>query len=213
MKAIRHLLILLFMLFAGLNLYAQRKDSVHYPISDRRGDPLSNQSKNPFDIRDNSLIKREIEYDPKTKQYYVIEKIGSKYYRTPTILTYDEFWRIQSRKAEEDYFRKRAAALTTLNLKSPRPKMQIYDKLFDRIFGTSANGLKVDIRPTGEVNIMAGYQGQNIKNPTLPERARKNGGFDFDMNAKLNVNANIGEKLKFPINYSTISNFGFDNQP
>ncbi len=212
MKAIRHLLILLFLLSAFANVYAQRKDSVHYPISDRRGDPLSNQSKNPFDIRDNSLIKREIEYDPKTKQYYVIEKIGSKYYRTPTVLTYDEFWRIQSRKAEEDYFKKRAAALTTLNLKSPRPKMRVYDKLFDRIFGTSANGLKVDIRPTGEVNIMAGYQGQNIKNPTLPERARKNGGFDFDMNAKLNVNANIGEKLKFPINYSTISNFGFDNQ-
>jgi cell surface protein SprA len=59
---------------------------------------------------------------------------------------------------------------------------------------------------------MAGYQGQNIENPTLPERARRNGGFDFDMNAKLNVNANIGDKLKFPINYSTISNFGFDNQ-
>ncbi|MEO8173885.1 MAG: cell surface protein SprA, partial [Sediminibacterium sp.] len=50
------------------------------------------------------------------------------------------------------------------------------------------------------------------ENPTLPERARRNGGFDFDMNAKLNVNANIGDKLKFPINYSTITNFGFDNQ-
>ncbi len=32
------------------------------------------------------------------------------------------------------------------------------------------------------------------------------------MNAKLNVNANIGEKLKFPINYNTLSNLGFDNQ-
>ena len=59
---------------------------------------------------------------------------------------------------------------------------------------------------------MAGYQGQNIKNPTLPERARKNGGFDFDMNANLNLNANIGDKLKFPINYNTLTNLGFDNQ-
>lgn len=212
MRVIRHLLITLLLLQAGTSAFSQQKDSVHYPISDRRGDPLSNQSKNPFDLRESALIKREIEYDPKTRQYYVIEKIGNRYYRTPTSLTYDEFWRIQSRKAEADYFKKRAAALTTLNLKSPRPKMQVYDKLFDRIFGTSGNGLKVDIRPTGEVNIMAGYQGQNIKNPTLPERARKNGGFDFDMNAKLNVNANIGEKLKFPINYNTLSNFGFDNQ-
>ena len=46
----------------------------------------------------------------------------------------------------------------------------------------------------------------------MPERARKNGGFDFDMNAQVNVNANIGDKLKFPINYNTLANFGQDNQ-
>ncbi len=197
---------------SGTHALAQQKDSVRYPISDRRGDPLSNQSKNPFDLRDTGLIKRNIEYDPKSHQYYITEKIGGQYYRKPTFLTFDEFWKLESQKSENDYFKKRAAALTTLNLKSQRPKMRVYDKLFDRIFGTSGNGLKVDIRPTGEVNIMAGYQGQNIENPTLPERARKNGGFDFDMNAKLNVNANIGDKLKFPINYSTLSNLGFDNQ-
>jgi cell surface protein SprA len=212
LKAIRSFIYLSVLLLSGFCVRAQQKDSVHYPISDRRADPLSNQSKNPFDIRDTSLIKRDIQYDPLTRQYYIIERVGSKYYRVPTVLSFDEFMRLQSQKDEADYFRKRAAALTTLNLKSPRPKMQIYNKLFDRIFGTSGNGLKVDIRPTGEVNITAGYQGQNIKNPTLPETARKNGGFDFDMNAKLNVNANIGDKLKFPINYNTLSNFGFDNQ-
>ncbi len=173
MKAILYFLHIGILLLSGLCSYAQQKDSVvHYPISDRRGDPLSSYSKNPFDIRDTTLIKRDIEYDPKTRQYYIIEKIGSKYYRVPTALSYEEFWRLESRKAETDYFKKRAAALTALNLKSGRPKMQIYNKLFDRIFGTTGNGLKVDIRPSGEVNIMAGYQGQNIKNPTLPERAR-----------------------------------------
>jgi cell surface protein SprA len=169
-------------------------------------------SKNPFDLRDTTLIKRDIQYDPVTRQYYIIEKVGNKLYRVPTVLSFDEFMRLQSQRDEADYFKKRANALTTLNLRTPRPKMRVYDKLFDRIFGTTANGLKIDIRPSGEVNIMAGYQGQNIENPTLPERARKNGGFDFDMNAKLNVNANIGDKLKFPINYNTLSNFGFDNQ-
>ncbi|HQJ47065.1 MAG TPA: cell surface protein SprA, partial [Ignavibacteriaceae bacterium] len=51
-----------------------------------------------------------------------------------------------------------------------------------------------------------------MDNPTLPERARKNGGLDFNMNAQLNVNANIGDKLKFPINYDTLANFDLDNQ-
>ncbi|MFX7804486.1 hypothetical protein ABTK17_19600, partial [Acinetobacter baumannii] len=45
-----------------------------------------------------------------------------------------------------------------------------------------------------------------------PERARRNGGFDFDMNANLNLNASIGDKLRFPINYNTLTNLGFDNQ-
>ena len=59
---------------------------------------------------------------------------------------------------------------------------------------------------------MAGYQGQNIKNPTLPERARKNGGFDFNMNSQLQVDANIGDKLKLPINYNTLANFDYENK-
>ena len=203
--------LIIYLLFA-VTLCAQQKDTLRFPISDRRGDPLSNISRNPFDIRDTSLIKETIEFDPVTKQYYIVEKIGNSYYRKPTTLTFEEFWRIRSQQAETDYFKKRADALTALNLKPSRPKMRIYDNLFDRIFGVGTNGLKVDIKPTGEVNVMAGYQGQNINNPTLPERARKNGGFDFDMNAKLNVNASIGDKLKFPINYNTLSNLGFDNQ-
>jgi hypothetical protein len=133
LKAIRNIIYLFVLLLSGFSARAQQKDSVHYPISDRRADPLSNQSKNPFDIRDTSLIKRDIQYDPVTRQYYIIERVGSKYYRVPTVLSFDEFMRLQSQKDEADYFRKRAAALTTLNLKPPRPKMQIYNKLFDRI--------------------------------------------------------------------------------
>ncbi len=56
------------------------------------------------------------------------------------------------------------------------------------------------------------YQGQNIKNPTLPERARKTGGFDFNMNAQLQVDANIGDKIRLPISYNTLANFDFENQ-
>ncbi|TAH11676.1 MAG: cell surface protein SprA, partial [Sphingobacteriia bacterium] len=207
----RILLSIIYLLICA-TLLAQQKDSLRFPISDRRGDPFSNSNKNPFDLNDTSLIKKSVEYDPKTKSYFIKEKIGSTIYRKPTTLKFDEYWRIQNQQAETDYFKKRADALTQLNKKVARPPMRVYDKLFDRIFGMSGNNLKVDIRPSGEVNILAGYQGQNIKNPTLPERARKNGGFDFDMNANLNLNANIGDKLKFPINYNTLSNLGFDNQ-
>ncbi|MBX3254969.1 MAG: cell surface protein SprA [Chitinophagaceae bacterium] len=161
-----------------------------------------------FDLNDPSNIKDSIVYDHKEKKYYIIEKIGDKYYRKPTSLTFEEFMRIQSRKQETDYFRERANTISLLNRSLLRPKLTATDDLFNRLFG---NG-KVDIRPQGNVSITAGYQGQNVKNPTLPERARRNGGFDFDMAANLNVIANIGDKVKLPISYNTQSTFDWENQ-
>lgn len=186
---------------------ARRNDSLHFPIHDRRGDFISgNPSVYDFKLPPN--ISDSIVYEPATKTYIVYEKIGNQFYRTPTYYTAEEFRALEARKAEMEYFKKRANTLSILNRGRVKPKLNIYDNLFNRLFG---NG-KIDIQPQGNVDITAGYQGQNIKNPTLPEKARKNGGFDFNMAAQLNVNANIGDKLKFPISYNTLANLDFTNQ-
>ncbi|RYY94951.1 MAG: hypothetical protein EOO11_16860, partial [Chitinophagaceae bacterium] len=57
------------------------RDSLPYPIYDRRSDPYSAGSRNPFDLKDTGYVKRRVEYDPVTKQYYVVEKIGNRYFR------------------------------------------------------------------------------------------------------------------------------------
>ena len=194
------------------SIHTRRSDSLHYPIRDRRGDRFTYRSTNPFDLKDSGIVKQDIQYDPVTKEYYIIEKIGNTYYRKPSYLTYDEFWQLQNRQAEQNYFIERSQTLSYLNRKAQRPPMQVYNSLFDRIFGLDSSGLKVSIKPQGNVDLRLGYQGQNIKNPTLSERARKNGGFDFDMDANLNVLANIGNKLKLPISYNTLSTFDFQNQ-
>ncbi len=186
----------------------KKTDTLKFPLHDRRGDPFSNPNRNPFDLKDPINIRDSIEYDPVTKQYYIVEKVGNQYYRKPTYLTFDELMQIQARNSQDEYFRKRADALSALNKKLLRPKLSVSDNLFNRIFGEG----KPDIRPQGNVDITAGYQGQNIQNPTLPESARKTGGLDFNMNANLNVIGNIGSKLKLPISYNTLANFDFENQ-
>ncbi len=183
-------------------------DTSRYPLTDRYGDPYSNPNRNTFDLRDTGYLKRTIEYDPKTKQYYIIEKIGNKFYRTPASFSMEEFLRLQGRKDEEDYFKKRSALLANMNRRLFKPKFKVSKDWFNRIVGEG----KVDIKPSGYVDFLAGYQGQNIQNPTLPERARRNGGFDFNMNSQLQVDANIGDKIKLPINYNTLANFNFENQ-
>jgi cell surface protein SprA len=186
---------------------ASDSTSLPFPIHDRRGDFIS-ANPSVYDFQLPSNIKDSVAYDPQTNTYTVYEKIGNKYYRTPTVYTAEEFRAMEARRSEMEYFQKRANTLSILNRGSVKPKLNIYDNLFNRLFG---NG-KIEIQPQGNVDITAGYQGQNIKNPTLPERARKNGGFDFDMATQLNVNANIGNKLKFPISYNTLANFDFANQ-
>jgi cell surface protein SprA len=183
-------------------------DTLHFPLTDRRGDPFSNPNRNPFDLKNPVNLRDSIEYDPKTQLYYIVEKIGNQYYRKPTYLTYQELMRLQAQQDEDDYFRKRADAVDALNRKLVRPKLSVTESLFNRIFGNA----KPDIRPQGNVDITAGYQGQNIQNPTLPESARKTGGFDFNESANLNVIGNIGNKLKLPIQYNTQANFDFENQ-
>ncbi|HYC41106.1 MAG TPA: cell surface protein SprA [Chitinophagaceae bacterium] len=189
------------------------QDTLRYPLYERRGDPYSYRNRNPFDFNDTSFVRRQVEYDPRTRQYYVIERIGNRYYRTPVSFSMEEFIRMQGRKDEEDYFRKRAALMSNLNRRIFKPKFEVSNDWFNRIVGAGPDGkVKIEIRPSGYVDLLAGYQGQNVKNPTLPERARKNGGFDFNMNAQLQVDGNIGDKLKLPINYNTLANFDFENQ-
>lgn len=194
---------------AGDTTVPNFRDSVlHYPIHDRRGDFVSNSHRRTMDLGNPSNLRDSVVYDPKTRRYIIYEKIGNKYYRSTTSYSFDEYWQLRGREAEEEYFKKRSNVTFKLNKGIVKPKLSLYDGLFNRLFG---NG-KINITPQGNVDLTAGYQGQRINNPTLPENARKSGGLDFDMQAQVNVNADIGGKLKFPINYNTLANFGQDNQ-
>jgi cell surface protein SprA len=193
---------------AGDTSVPNYKDSLHFPIYDRRGDFVSDPRRSTYDFRNPSNLRDSVVYDPKSRRYIVYEKIGNKYYRSTTSYSFDEYWQLRGRQAENEYFKKRSNVTFKLNKGAVKPKLSLYDGLFNRLFG---NG-KINITPQGNVDLTAGYQGQRINNPTLPENARKSGGLDFDMQAQVNVNADIGGKLKFPINYNTLANFGQDNQ-
>ena len=195
------------------NEYRNQRDTpppvLHYPIYDSHGDALSSGSNNPFYLPAPKNYEDSVVYDPINRSYTIYEKIGNKYYRVPTTYTFDEYWAMRNAQAENEYFRRRANTTSLLNRgKLLKPQLSLSDNLFNRLFG---NG-KIEITPQGSVDVTAGYQGQIIDNPTLPERARKSGGLDFNLAAQLNVNANIGDKLKFPINYNTLANFNLDNQ-
>jgi cell surface protein SprA len=198
---------------SGAGSFYSQPDTIRFPISDRYGNYYSTRRTHSFDLRDTGFIRRRVEYDPRTRQYTVSERVGNRDYRSPATFSMNEFLRLQARQDENEYFRRRASMLTAMNRKSKGPQFRVNNDWFNRIMGVGPDGkVRIEVKPAGYVDFLAGYQGQNIKNPTLPERARRNGGFDFNMNSQLQMDAQIGEKLKLPINYNTLANFNFDNQ-
>ncbi len=80
-------------------------DTLRFPIIDRRGDRYTERNRNPLDLHDPLNITDSIVYDPKTRQYYIVEKVGGFYYRKPTYLTFDEYLAIRGKQQEREYFR------------------------------------------------------------------------------------------------------------
>ena len=100
--------------------------------------------------------------------------------------------------------------LGNMNRRIFKPKFRITDDLFNRIVGS--RWIKLISNLLAMWIFWPATRDKISRTPHLPERARRNGGFDFNMNSQLQVDANIGDKLKLPINYNTLANFNFENQ-
>jgi hypothetical protein len=84
-----------------LYIFSRRYDSPYTSLIGY-GDPYTYPNRNPFNLKDTGFIKRNIEYDPATKQYYIIEKIGDHYYRTPMTFSMKEFMDLKGRKMKKN---------------------------------------------------------------------------------------------------------------
>ncbi len=182
------------------------------PIEDHPGNFVDDPNNNPFDLQDPALVEKNIEYDPDSNQYIITERIGDQYYRMPSYMTFDEYLQWSAQKEQDDYW-KLLAGVSSADRSAggkvdPVSVVDISKDLIDRLFG----GSDVDIRPQGNVDMTFGADFYRQDNPTLLERQRRRGGFNFNMDIQVNVEAKIGEKLNTSFNYNTKSTFDFENK-
>ena len=181
------------------------------PVSERYGDYISNPANNPFDLRDPSIIEKEVNYDPETGNYIITEKIGEEYFRAPSYMTFEEYLEYKSKQEEKEYFDrlagvgKRDGKISSRD--DPLSRIDVKESLTDRLFGGSG----VDIRPQGNIDLTFGVDFQRTENPNFDIRRQRTGGFDFDMDIEMSVEASIGEKLRMSTNYNTQATFDFQN--
>jgi len=198
--------------YLGVNSFGQSAttksstDSLKFPIYDHSENLNSDGKSTGMDLQDPSNYSKKIEYDPKENKYYIMEKVGNDYVRTPTYLTQEEYLKYRADQDEKSYWRRRMDALTMFNKKPELPVMY-KEGLFDRIFG----GTGIQVRPQGNVDVTVGGNWQNIKNPALTQRQQKYGVFNFDLQMNINLIATIGDKMKLNISNNTKATFDFQN--
>ncbi|MBK8482828.1 MAG: cell surface protein SprA [Saprospiraceae bacterium] len=182
------------------------------PLKDRPGNFVDDPKDNPFDLKDPKVIDQKIEYDPETGEYNVSEKIGDDYYRPSSNLTFTEFLNFKARQQDQEYLKNLAGISTTkrnyASIVDPISKIDLKKNLADRLFG----GFGIDIKPQGSIGFTLGANYSYTANPQIPERQRRQLTPDFDMDIRMDVTGNIGDKLKLNTNYDTKAAFDFENK-
>lgn len=169
---------------------------------------LGNQNRSNLFLNDPSNLQQNIEFDPKTKQYIITNKMGDLDYRPPQRLDLDEFRKFDEEQALDNYWLERSAAEGAGAQGGIIPQIHIGGKVFDRIFG----GNTIDIRPQGSAELIFGVVNNKREDHALNVRQQSVTNFDFQEKIQLNVLAKIGDKIEFKVNYNTESTFDFENK-
>jgi len=180
-----------------------------YKPKDRFGDPFSNvTSPSPLLLQDPSSLELDVDIDT-ALNYTIYEKIGDLNYRPTSSMTFEEFKQYQERRQLKEYWKNRSAGLDGESAVSGRnliPPIYV-SPIFDRIFG----GSYVEIVPRGFVTLDFGGRWQYVDDPSLQQRQRRNGSFEFDQQISMNVVGKVGEKLQVTANFDNNNSFDFEN--
>jgi len=187
-----------------------KADTAHklkFPIYDKTGDPMTDYNQpRSMDLDDPKGEKKTFDYNPDSNRYEYSDKLGSDFLRNPTYMTLDEYEKYRGQQDEDAYWQRRLDGLMLFN-KTPELPQMYKDGIFDRIFGNNT----ISVKPQGNVDVTFGGNWQDIKNPTLTQRAQKYGVFDFDMQMNINLLAQVGDKLKLNISNNTKATFDYQN--
>lgn len=186
------------------------KEDLPYEFNDNSNvQPVYNDN-NGLYLSNPSNIKTETNYNPKTGNYDVTQKMGDLNYRPETYVEFQDYQDALFKKAVKDHWRSKIKAddLNNQNKKGIIPKLTVNNEIFDRIFG----GNTVDIKPTGTAELIFALNRNKTLNPAIPQRQQKVTNFDFNMRIQLNLIGKIGDKLKITTNYNTEASFDWENQ-
>ncbi|NDV45728.1 cell surface protein SprA [Paludibacter sp. 221] len=181
-----------------------------FPISNNKQDTFEDLDvKHPMDAPMPENVKSVVEYDPVSGLYIMRTYVGNTEIATPYSMTEQEYYDYSAKKAMNRYWLEKDSD----GERSNEDKFSLTDMKFnigaaDKIFGPGG----VQIKTQGSAELLFGITHTNLQNPSVSKRLRRNTSPDFDQKIQLNVNAKVGTRLNFGMNYNTQSSFGFDQK-
>lgn len=202
--------VLLFFCFGILILQAQNDNGLVYPLDNNS---ISSEkgvvpSDNGLYMKTPNNITQEVVYNPETGMYEVHYKVGDRDYRTPDVMTFEQYMKYNEKRALHSYYKSKSSTSQQRGSDGIIPSIYIGGQAFDRIFG----GNTIEIRPQGNVELRFGVVHNFRDDPNLSERSRRNTDFDFQEKINMNVVAKIGTKIEFKFNHNTEATFEFENK-
>ncbi|MDO9154133.1 MAG: cell surface protein SprA [Paludibacter sp.] len=163
----------------------------------------------PFDSPKPENVKSVVEYDAKSGNYIFRTYVGEMEISTPFSMTTEDYQVFSAKNDIAKYWKEKNAKIE----KGNEEKFSVTDMKFnigpaDKVFGPGG----VQVRTQGSAELIFGIKTNNIENPALTQRMRKNTIFDFDEKIQLNVTGSVGDKMSLGLNYNTESTFDFDQK-
>jgi cell surface protein SprA len=210
-KAFR--LLLLCLMLGSMSAFAQEtgdtsKTKPRYPLQDKQDPAEEPGGMVPMGNPEN--IESDVQYNVDENRYEFNEKIGTRDYRPPSYMDFDDYIEQQRKNSISDYWKEKSFSDSEYKKEEGelKPKLDVESETFDRIFG----GNTIDIKPSGSAELRFGLRTSRNDNPVIPERQRRITTFQYDQSMQLNVLGNVGDKVKVTMNYNTDATFDFDNQ-
>ncbi len=192
------------------NTTEEDSSAVKFSVKNGKIDTYEDLSrKHPMDLEDPNNFSSDVQYDPQSGMYVFSTKVGDMDVITPFSMTDSQYKDYSLKQSMQQYWRSRIKEEAQKDKDKQLSLTDIKLNLgaADKIFGPGG----VQIKLQGSTELLFGFKINRIDNPTLSERMRKPSAiFDFDEKIQMNVNAKVGDKVSFGMNYNTESSFDFD---
>ncbi len=174
------------------------------------------QKSTPISLEKPTNMRTDVRYDYLRNLYIFENKVGENVISVPFYMTPEEYMEYRTRQLHIRYFRTRNAIGEDAPQDSPIPSLpspmfspnnkQKPKQPTGIVFG--AGGVRLTTNGTLELSM--GIKHDRTDNPTLPQRARRRTTFNMGQDIRVNLNAKVGEKIDFDINYDSKESFDLE---